>query len=96
MVLENKIEERLREIRSLINHNDDYNDNANVEKNKKTKNKKNKSKNKQLVLWEKQQLCTCFLVHFFDVHCTTTTWNLLMQRFMEDVNSRRRNFSLSF
>ena len=34
MVLENKIEERLREIRSLINHNDDYNDNANVEKNK--------------------------------------------------------------
>ena len=36
MVLENKIEERLREIRSLINHNDDYNDNANVEKTKQT------------------------------------------------------------
>ena len=34
MVLENKIEERLREIRSLINHNDDYDDNANVEKTK--------------------------------------------------------------
>ena len=36
MVLENKIEERLREIRSLINHNDDYNDNAKVEKTKQT------------------------------------------------------------
>ena len=41
MVLENKIEERLREIRSLINHNDDYDDNANVEK---TKQKKQKQK----------------------------------------------------
>ena len=44
MVLENKIEERLREIRSLINHNDDYDDyddNANVEK---TKQKKTKTK----------------------------------------------------
>ena len=32
---------------------------------------------KQLVLRAKQQLCTRrasrFLVHFFDVHCTTTT-----------------------
>ena len=27
-----------------------------------------------------------FLVHFFDVHCTTTTWNLPMRRFMEDVD----------
>ena len=33
-----------------------------------------------------------FLVHFFDVHCTTTTWNLLICRFMEDVNIRRRSF----
>ena len=31
-----------------------------------------------------------FLVHFFDVHCTTTTWNLLIWRFMEDVNILRR------
>ena len=31
-----------------------------------------------------------FLIHFFDVHCTTTTWNLLICRFMEDVNIRRR------
>ena len=23
-----------------------------------------------------------YLVHFFDVHCTTTTWNLLIWRFM--------------
>ena len=29
-----------------------------------------------------------FLVHFFDVHCATTTWNLLMPRFMEGVNIR--------
>ena len=33
-----------------------------------------------------------FLVHFFDVHSTTTTWNLLICRFMEDVNIRRRIF----
>ena len=33
-----------------------------------------------------------FLVHFFDVHCTTTTWNLLIWRFMEDVDIRRRIF----
>ena len=32
------------------------------------------------------------LVHFFDVHCTTTTWNLLIWRFMEDVDIRRRIF----
>ena len=30
-----------------------------------------------------------FLVNFFDVHCTTTTWNLLMWHFMEDVDIRR-------
>ena len=37
----------------------------------------------------KQQLSTCTLfywVHLFDVHYTTTTWNLLIWRFMEDVN----------
>ena len=33
-----------------------------------------------------------FLVHFFDVHCTTTTWNLLIWRFMEDVDIRQRIF----
>ena len=33
-----------------------------------------------------------FLVHFFDVHCTTTTWNLLIWRFMGDVDIRRRIF----
>ena len=36
-----------------------------------------------------------FLVHFFDVHCTTTTWNLLIWRFMEDVD-RTTNFPFSF
>ena len=36
------------------------------------------------------------LVHFFDVHCTTTTWHgpwhVLIWLFMEDVDIRRRNF----
>ena len=54
---------------------------------------------KQLVLRAKQQLCTRrasrFLVHFFDVHCTTTTWNLPMRRFMEDVDILRQ-FSLLY
>ena len=31
-----------------------------------------------------------FEVHFFDVHCTTTTWNLLIWRYMEDVDILRR------
>ena len=33
-----------------------------------------------------------FLVHFFDVQCTTKTWNLPMRRFMEDVDIRRQMF----
>ena len=27
-----------------------------------------------------------FLLHFFDVHCTTITWSLLIWRFIEDVD----------
>ena len=30
-----------------------------------------------------------FLEHFLDVHRTTTTWNIPMRRFMEDVDTRR-------
>ena len=30
------------------------------------------------------------LVHFFDVHSTTTTWNLPIWRFVHDVDIRRR------
>ena len=37
-----------------------------------------------------------FLVHFFDVHCTTTTWNLPMRRFMEDVDILRQIFPSLF
>ena len=37
-----------------------------------------------------------FLVHFFDVHCTTTTWNLPMRRFMEDVDIRKQIFRSLF
>ena len=33
-----------------------------------------------------------FLVHFFDAQCMTTTWNLLIWRFMKDVGIRRRIF----
>ena len=40
-----------------------------------------------LVLCVKQQFCTC--KHFFDVHYTTTGWNLLLWRFVEDVNILR-------
>ena len=37
-----------------------------------------------------------FLVHFFDVHCTTSTWNHVMRhRLIQDVNIRGRIF-LSF
>ena len=35
-----------------------------------------------------------FLVHFFDVHCTPTTWNLLIWRFMENADKQRRIFRL--
>ena len=31
-----------------------------------------------------------FLVHFFDVHCTTTTWNLQIWRFVENMDKLRR------
>ena len=37
-----------------------------------------------------------FLVHFLDVHCTITTWNLLICRFMEDVNDTTTNFPSCF
>ena len=33
-----------------------------------------------------------FLVNFFDVHCTITTSNLPMRRYMEDVDIRRQIF----
>ena len=88
MVLENKIEKRLRE----INHNDDYNDNVNV-KNKTNKRKQNKKKEKKRTKswFYEQDNSSARVFFFFDVHCTTRTWNL-MQRFMEDVNARRRKF----
>ena len=57
---------------------------------------------KQLVLRRRRQLyneqnnCSArasrFLVHFFDVYCATTTLNLLIWRFMDDVDRRRRIF----
>ena len=45
---------------------------------------------KPLVLWAKQQLgmCILLLVHLFDVHCTTTMQNLLMQHFVGGVKIR--------
>ena len=33
-----------------------------------------------------------FLEHFLDVHCMTTTWNLRIWPFMEDVDIRQRIF----
>ena len=59
--------------RLISNNNDDYN---------------NSVKNNN---WFYQQnnssaCAVCFLVHFFHVHCMSMTWNLLMQRFMENMN----------
>ena len=49
-----------------------------------------------------QNNCACsarasrFLVHFFDVHYTTMTWNLPLRRFMKDVDILRQIFSSLF
>ena len=37
-----------------------------------------------------------FLAHFFNVHDTTTTWNLPMWGFMEEVDIRRQIFPSLF
>ena len=37
-----------------------------------------------------------FSVHFFDVHCTTTTWNLPRRRFVEDMDILRKIFPSLF
>ena len=61
---------------TLINYHDDDDDNDNA---------KNKQTNKQTNNWvyEKNNSSAWrFLVHLFDVHCTTTAWNLPMRRFM--------------
>ena len=68
-------------ISSLSNHDDDHNDNF----------------KKTIGLMIKTTALhhvhhVSIKVHFFDVHCTTTTWNLLIWRFMEDVDIRRRIF----
>ena len=56
-----------------------------------------RKKKKKLIIWAKQQLCSSrFLVHFFDVHYTATTSNLLMRRFMVEVKIRRRIFFCLF
>ena len=64
---------------TLGNYNYDKNDNL----------KKNSRLNDQI----NSSLVRC-LVHLFDVHCTTTTWNLLIWRFMR--NGRCRTFPSSF
>ena len=45
----------------------------------------------------KQQLCTCITLFctFLCRHCTTTTWNVLIPPFLENVNTRPR-LSFSF
>ena len=42
----------------------------------------------------KQQLCTCITLFYTCqfTHCTTTTWNCLISRLEEDVNTRRLSF----
>ena len=54
---------------------------------------------KKVIVWlAKQQLCTCITLFctFLCRHCTTTAWNCLISRFMEDVNKRKRVFFFSF
>ena len=43
----------------------------------------------------KQQFCTCItlLCTFLCRHCASTTWECLISRFVEDVNTRQRLFS---
>ena len=67
-----------RKIGSLSNYDDDHNDDF---KNNRFNDQNNSSSR-----------VSRFLVHFFDVSCTTTTWNFLICRFMEDVDIRRRIF----
>ena len=57
---------------SLSNYDDDHNDD--FKKNKRFNDQNNSSAH-----------AARFLVHFFDVHCSTSTWNLPMRRFMEDL-----------
>ena len=67
-----------RIIGSLNNHNVDDSDNI-----------------KNNWFYEQNSLACAsrILVHFFDVHCTTTMWNHLVWRFMKDaVNKRLRSF----
>ena len=64
---------------SLSNYDDDHNDD--FKKNSRFNDQNNSSAR-----------ASCFLVHFFDVHCTTRTWNLLIWRFMEDLDIRRQIF----
>ena len=62
-------------IGSLSNYDDDHNDNF------KKNNRFNDQNNSSARAWR-------FLVHFFDVHYAISTWNLLIWRFMEDVDMR--------
>ena len=57
---------------SLSNYDDDHNDN--FKKNNRFNDQNNSSAR-----------AARFLVHFFDVHCTTLKWNLPMRCFMEDL-----------
>ena len=44
----------------------------------------------------KQQLCTCITLFctFLCRQCTTTTWKCLISRFVENVNTRQRLYSI--
>ena len=66
-------------LNGLSNYDDDHNDD--FKKNNRFNDQNNSSAR-----------ASRSLVHFFDVHCTTTTWNLLTCRFMENENLRRRIF----
>ena len=69
----------------LLESLSNYDDDDNVKKEKKKQNNWFYEKNNGSTRASR-------LVHFFDVHCTTTTWNLPMRRFMEDVDIRGQVF----
>ena len=60
-------------------------------KQRRRRRQRERQKSKQTRL-AKQQLSTCimFFCTFLCRRCTNTTWNVLVTRFMEDVNTRRR------
>ena len=69
-----------------------------IRKLKQRRRRRQRERQKSNWFWlAKQQLCTCIMLFctFLCRQCTTTTWNCLISRFSEDVNTRQ-GLSISF